>query len=487
MNRFYPPSRPFIRSSARPLVSFFLCLSLFLAACGAKQKSAGPAKSSAVDSTPVAPAVLPPLVDVAPAKTQHLEDAAEAVGTIEANEKAQIKPEIAGRIVAMHFDEGENVKKGDILVELDPSKFAQEEDVAEAGVRQIRQSILQQRKQLATARAQIAQAAASIDQARQAVREMFARLDRADAVLERAHQDEARTRALFEKEFKTQDDLEKVTTAVKQAEADRAAVLAGLSTISARKDAIDDHPMVKQAKAELDAARAAEQALLTALGDAADENNSVDVHPAVQHAVSELNLIKARMKDLTLIAPMDGVLSERRVAVGDFVDKAALIFELYDLSTVRIVFQVPERYINKIRIGQSAEARLEPYPDETFRGVIYYIDPAVDEKTRTVLMKMRIPNAARKLKAGLFATVRIDIGDFPSATVIPEESIVPQGGDSFVFVVENGVAHLRQIRIGLRQGGQVQVLSGIKPGDQVVVAGIQKIRDGAPVRVNPGS
>ena len=125
--------------------------------------------------------------------------------------------------------------------------------------------------------------------------------------------------------------------------------------------------------------------------------------------------------------------------------------------------------------------------DETFRGVIYYIDPAVDEKTRTVLMKMRIPNAARKLKAGLFATVRIDIGDFPSATVIPEESIVPQGGDSFVFVVENGVAHLRQIRIGLRQGGQVQVLSGIKPGDQVVVAGIQKIRDGAPVRVNPGS
>lgn len=456
------------------LTAWIIGVYFFGSACGSKNPPAAPAQSQ---SAPAAPAV-----DVVTVRSESMRETVDAVGTLEANERASIKPEIAGRIVRFSAEEGQAVRKGDILVELDPDKLKQDVEVASAKILNTRQGILQQREQLAVARARIEQARAGIEQARQIVREFLARLSRADSVLERAKQDEARTRTLYQKEFKTQDDLEKSVSAVKQAEADRNTVLASLS--GAELSDLDRHPAVKQAQAALNAALAEEQAILASLGEAADRNMSVDMHPEVRRALAEINLAKEKLKDMTLLAPMDGVLSTRRASVGDFVDKGDLLFELIDLTFVKTAFMVPERYISRIRPGQSAEARVAPYPKETFRGVITYIDPTVDEKSRTVLMKMRTPNPGHRLKPGLFANVQIAVGDYPNATVIPEEAVQPQGAEFFAFVVEEGIAKMRQIQIGLRLQGKVQILSGLSPGQQVVVAGLQKIRDGAPVRIN---
>lgn len=445
--------------------------------CGSKPPASPPGPSGAG---------LPPaaLVDVAPVVSERLVETVDAVGTLEANEKVSIKPEIAGRIVHIAFEEGASVKKGDVLVELDPGKLEQDVEVASARVLTVRRKILQQREQLAASRARIAQARAGIEEARQKVQELAARLARADAVLERARQDESRTRSLFEKEFKTQDDLEKSTSAVKQAEADRTAVLAALGDVGDKPPDSNRHPLVRQARAALDAALADEQALLADLGDAADENAPMDAHPEARRTTAELNLSNERLKDMVLISPMDGILSVRRAAVGDYVDKGTLIFELVDLSTVKTAFMIPERYISRIRTGQAAEVRVAPYPNEVFRGVVTYIDPTSDVTSRSVLMKMRIPNSAHRLKPGLFANVQIAVGDHPEATVIPEEAVVPQGGNFFAFVVEEEKAKLRPIRIGVRQSGKVQILEGLTAGERVVVAGLQKIRDGSAVRVN---
>ncbi|MBI4178066.1 efflux RND transporter periplasmic adaptor subunit [bacterium] len=454
----------------------FLLFGLTLAACGAKS----PAPSTA----PPAAAPAPPLVDVIEVGTERLVDAVEAVGTIDAAEKVSVKPEIAGRIVRIAFDEGRTVQRGDILVELDPGKMKQDVEVASAKFLNIRQTILQQREQLAAARAKIAEARAGIDHARHSIREMLARLDRADAVLERARQDHARTQSLFEKEFKTRDDLEKSASAVKQAEAARTESLAALAGVKADTADLDRHPAVLQAAAAMAAAHAAEQALIAALGPAAENVSGVDHHPEVQRALAEMNLAKEKLKDLTLLAPMNGILSERRVAVGDFVDKGALLFDLVDISSVKIAFKVPERYLGRIRTGQEAVARVAPYPQEAFSGSVYYIDPTVDAASRTALLKMRLQNPGHRLKPGLFANVQIVVGDFPRATVIPEEAVVPQGGDMFAYVIEANTARLRPIRTGLRSRGKVQILEGLTAGERVVVAGVQKLRDGAPVRVN---
>lgn len=446
-------------------------------ACGSKPASAP------VPGQGGAPA---PLVDVMPVQTERVLETLDVVGTLEPNEKVSIKPEIAGRIVRMGGEEGNTVKQGDVLVELDPGKLKQDLALAEAKLSSARQNVLEQRERLASARAKIAQARAGVDRARQDVGELIARLARASAVLERARQDEARTRSLYEKEFKTKDDLEKAVSAIKQAEADKDAVMASLGGEQKQKMNPEDHAIVKQALAAVEAAKSEEQAILAGLGQAADKSSDIDLHPEVQRAHAEISLAKEKLKDLTLIAPMNGVLSVRHAAAGDYVDKGTLIFELIDLSSVKTAFRVPERHISRIRMGQSAELRVAPYPGETFRGVVYYIDPMIDENSRTVLMKMRIPNAGHRLKPGLFANVQIVIGEFSDATVIPEESVVPQGGNFFAFVVESGRAVQRPIKIGLRQAGKVQILEGLAAGEQVVVAGLQKIRDGAPVRINSG-
>lgn len=469
------------RNSERPSrAAIGICLGLAvvggISGCGSK-----PAPSSQAPLTSNAP--LAPLVDVAPAQSERLIDMVDAVGTLEANEKVSIKPEVPGRIIRIAYEEGQTVKKGEILVELDPGKLKQDIEVASAKYFNIRQMVLQQREQLAAARAKIAQARAGVDQARQTILELQARLTRADAVLERARQDESRTRALYEKEFKTLDDLEKAITAVKQSEADQTAVLASLAGIGRDPGKIDQHSVVQQAQAAWTATKAEEQAVLAALGDAADEKSSVDLHPEVRKALAELNLAKEKLKDLTLLSPMDGILSVRRNAVGDYVDKGTLIFELHDLSEVKIAFMVPERFIGRIRPGQAAEARVAPYPKDIFRGVIYYIDPTADERSRSILMKMKIPNPGHRLKPGLFANVQIVVGEYPNATVIPEEAVVPQGGKMYAFVIENEKASMRLIQIGLRQSGKVQVLDGVQTGESVVVAGLQKIRDGTAVRV----
>ncbi len=458
-----------------------VCLGLMVAlvfyGCGSKPASPPPAASG--------PSAMPaPLVDVVPVRAQKLVETVDAVGTLEANEKVSVKPEVAGRITRIGFDEGQVVKKGDILVELDPGKLKQDVEVASAKYFNVRQTVLQGRQQLVAAHARIHLAQAKIEESRQNVRELMARLSRAEAILERSKQDEARTRSLFEKEFKTQDDLEKVVTTVKQAEADLTASQASLSGIGLEESKIDQHPMVRQTLASLEAAKAEEQALLAALGDAADEKSSVDVHPEVRRALAELNLSMERLKDLTLISPMDGILSVRHAAVGDYVDKGTLIFELVDLSIVKTAFGVSERYISRIRIGQAAKVRVAPYPDEVFHGVVYYIDPSADEKSRTVLMKMKIPNSGHRLKDGLFANVQIVVGEYANAKVIPEDAVVPQGGEWFAFAVDHDVAKMKPIKIGLRQSGIVQILEGLEVGEPVVVAGLQKIRDGSPVRVN---
>lgn len=450
--------------------------------CGKKQASA-PAKPSApVSAAPAVPAAT--RVDAVEVRQERMSESIDAVGTLDANEKVRVKPEVGGRIVRIGFDEGQIVKKGDLLVELDPEKALQDIAAGEARLSVSRKNVLQQRDQLESARARIAQAQAGIEQAKRNVQELFARLARTDAALERARQDEARTRTLFQKEFKTQDDMERAVTGVKQAEADRGAIVAELGNVTQASDAPNNHPLVQQALAQLKAAKADERSLLTALDAAADPSSSVDEHPDVRRASAELNLLKARLSDIRLVAPMDGVLAERHVAVGDFVDKAVLLFELVDISSVKTSFMVPERYIGRIRIGQNAAIRVAPYPNEVFHGAIYYISPEVDVGSRSVQMKLRIPNGHRRLKPGMFANVQVSIGEFPDAIVIPEEAVVPRGGDNFVFVVEDNKASFRPIQTGLRHMGKVQIIEGLTSGQQVIIAGLQKITDGSPVQVN---
>lgn len=192
---------------------------------------------------------------------------------------------------------------------------------------------------------------------------------------------------------------------------------------------------------------------------------------------------KARLDKLVIRAPFDGIVGVRQVSPGAYVNKGQDIARLEGIGTLKLDFRVPETYLRRIAEGQKVDVTVDAYPGERFEGTIYAIEPAVDEQTRTVLLRARIPNPGVRLKPGMFARVAVRLGERPDALTVPEQAIVPRGDGNYVFRVAGGKAQLTRVDLGLRQPGIVEVTAGLAEGDAVVTDGQLKLRDGAPVSV----
>jgi membrane fusion protein (multidrug efflux system) len=192
---------------------------------------------------------------------------------------------------------------------------------------------------------------------------------------------------------------------------------------------------------------------------------------------------KTRVAKTVIRAPFSGVVGLRLVSPGAYVKAGDDIVRLENISSIKADFRVPEVFLGRVKPSQEVAVRLDAFPNEEFRGKVYAVQPVVDENTRTVLMRARIPNRGFKLKPGMFVRVAVTTETRPNAIIVPEQAIWPQGQDNFVFRVVDGKAALTKIQIGNRQPGAVEIASGLGPDDVVVTEGQIKLRDGAPVMV----
>lgn len=292
-----------------------------------------------------------------------------AVGTLRADETVMIRPEIAGRVVILHFKEGQAVNAGEALVTLDQDEY----------------------------KAQLAGSAAQV--------------------------------GLEESSYQRLQDL--------------------------RRKNLTSQQNLDETKARLDAARAQQ----------------------------ELN--RVRLDRTVIRAPFAGTVGLRLVSPGAYVKPGDDIANLESLGAMKLDFRVPETYLARLATGQSLTARVDAWPDQTFEGNIYAIDPALDPETRTVLLRARLPNKGNKLRPGLFARVSLILERRENALVAPEQAIVPVGQQTFVYRVVDGKAVMTPVKLGLRRPGQVEILAGLNAGDLVVTDGQLKIRDGAAVTAPP--
>ncbi|MET0988633.1 MAG: efflux RND transporter periplasmic adaptor subunit [Steroidobacteraceae bacterium] len=191
---------------------------------------------------------------------------------------------------------------------------------------------------------------------------------------------------------------------------------------------------------------------------------------------------RSLLNDLTIRAPFAGRVGLRNISVGSFVSPGTVITTLDDTRTIKLDFSVPELFLPVLKEGQQIDARSAAYPDATFKGIVASIDSRVDPASRSIIVRARIDNADRRLKPGMFMTVRLMRVE-PPALVVPEEALVPQGERQFVFVVRDGKAERIEVQIGRRRPGEVEILKGLTAGEQVVTEGTQKMRDGVPVRI----
>jgi membrane fusion protein (multidrug efflux system) len=207
-----------------------------------------------------------------------------------------------------------------------------------------------------------------------------------------------------------------------------------------------------------------------------------DARAEFKMAEAALVLARERLADATIRSPLDGHISERLVSPQQYVEKNQTLVIVVDLDPMKIDFSVPERYLPQLHAGQTVYVRVPAMPQRVFTGEVYFIDPRVQPSTRTVKLKALIANPRGELRPGLFASVELVAGVREQAVMVPEQAVVPAIDSLTVFVVKDGVAHRRKVRLGARMPGKVEVLEGISAGEEVVVAGQQKLRDQMPVK-----
>lgn len=203
-------------------------------------------------------------------------------------------------------------------------------------------------------------------------------------------------------------------------------------------------------------------------------------------AKADVDAARAREGDRTIRAPFAGVVGLTDIVPGALINPGAPVVTLDDVSSVRVDFEIPDRYLASIREGQPITARVDAYPGETIEGKIQKLDTRIDEQTRAITARAEFPNPSRRLKPGMMMRISIAQGQ-RQAVAAPEAAVSVQGDAAYVYVIakkgDQTVSEQRAVLTGVRQNGLVEIRDGLKAGEQIVADGLNKIQPGQQVRV----
>ena len=200
--------------------------------------------------------------------------------------------------------------------------------------------------------------------------------------------------------------------------------------------------------------------------------------------------VQARYKDLIITAPFNGVVGLRNISVGSLIAPGQTITTLNDDSKMKLDFTVPATYLRSLRVGLPIEAQSHDLGDKLFKGKIFSLDNQIDEATRSIKVRAILDNPTHELQQGLLMTVVVH-ADIRKSLVISEAALVPMGSNNFVYVLqqnknataESWVAEKRQVYIGQRYKGLVEIEKGLQAGEKVVTHGLQKIHAGQAINI----
>lgn len=203
-------------------------------------------------------------------------------------------------------------------------------------------------------------------------------------------------------------------------------------------------------------------------------------------AEARVDAVRSRLEDRIISAPFSGRVGLRRVSPGSLVSPGDVITTLVDDTRMKLDFTIPALYLNTVREGTVIEATTPVFPNRSFAGEVSSVDSTIDPVTRSITVRAIIPNEQRNLVPGMLMTLNL-LRNEREAIVISEEAVIPRGENTFVMVVDTSAepytAEERKVRLGTRMPGQVEVVSGLEAGEQIISHGTLKIRPGAPVRI----
>ncbi|MCF8085942.1 MAG: efflux RND transporter periplasmic adaptor subunit [Desulfohalobiaceae bacterium] len=318
-------------------------------------------------------------VELAKVEQEDLPVILNGIGTLEAEEKVMVSSEMSGLVQEVHFRDGQDVDRGELLLSLDSAKLQKRLQAQQAGLREAR------------------------------------------ARMKNARRTYERQQSLYDK---------------------------GLGSEEARDEALTSYTA---AMAKVDRLQA------------------------------EIEELRESIEDTRIRAPFKGTLGEFRVDPGEFVEPGTPLVALTQKDGLEVSFTIPQRHHSSLSLGQKVSLTVPGYPDSSFPGEVTFLNPVIAESTRSIQVKAEVDNRDGRLRPGGFVSVRLTVDLRENATVIPEEALIPTRKGYMVFVVRDGTAHARDVRIGLRRPGLVEVREGVQTGESVITSGHISVQDGSSV------
>ncbi len=206
----------------------------------------------------------------------------------------------------------------------------------------------------------------------------------------------------------------------------------------------------------------------------------------VKEASAKLDQAKAHLNECIITAPFAGTITKVYVHKGDMAAEKTPLLEMADLDTLVIRCAVPELHSSSVQKGMRAEVRLDALPGKLLSAEVVRVFPELDPRMRTRTVELEIREEV-DLAPGMFGRIRLILESISNAITVPIQSvIVSPAGDQIAFVVKDGKALQRSVQAGIEEGGRVHILSGLKPGEKVIVSGQEKLKDGRAIRL-PGN
>ncbi len=363
-------------------------------------------------------------------------EALHLTGTLAANHEIKVTSKIPGRVAKVLVEEGSSVKAGTVLIELEREELSlavaeAEAAVAAAGAGLAKVLAGTRKEEIAQEEAAAAQARANADICRLTFERMANLLK--EQSIPKTRYDEAKAR---------------------------------FDTASAR---------YKAAQASLEMARAG-----------ATKEEVAIARARAGQARAALASVKRQYQNASIVSPINGIVAYRNVEPGEVVSppmmpgKALLV--IVDVSALKTKVNVSEKRVKAVSLGQEADITIDAFGGETFHGKVSRISPVVDARSRTFEAEILIPNPGSRLKPGMFARVRLDLVRRTNVVKIPLKAVC-EGNSKVVFVAANGTAESRHVTLGISDGIDVEVISGVTAGEMVITRGNLGLENGESIVV----
>jgi membrane fusion protein (multidrug efflux system) len=197
---------------------------------------------------------------------------------------------------------------------------------------------------------------------------------------------------------------------------------------------------------------------------------------------AQSDVLKAQIAKTEIRAPFSGTIGLRNISPGGYLSPSASIATLVNIDPAKVTFSVPERYLPLIKSGTKVNFTVESSRNK-FSAAVYAIEPAIDVNSRTITVRARAANPGGLLKAGAFAKINLTLDQIPKTIMVPTQCVIPDLMDSKVFVYHNGTAVSKTVKTDLRTESKIEVISGLKAGDSLIVSGLIQIRDKVPLKI----